>query len=161
MRISRILLTGAAVGTIVGTGRADLNTTHVTNPKWPPHARFHGIAGWGTIAGSQLLGLWLLWRPRRNEQDRDLAVKTAAALSALAWLPFFAGSLLPAPRSKTSRGIYRGSPESPSPRARVADPCGLSCGIWPAPPRSLRKGPHADHPGLIACPGARRLTNRR
>ena len=95
MRISRILLTGAAVGTIVGTGHADLNTTHVTNPKWPPHARFHGIAGWGTIAGSQLLGLWLLWRPRRNEEDRDLAVKTAAALSALAWLPFFAAVATP------------------------------------------------------------------
>ena len=60
----------------------------MTNPKWPPHARFHSLAGWGTIAGSQLLGLWLLWRPRQEVEERDLAVKTAAALSALAWLPF-------------------------------------------------------------------------
>jgi hypothetical protein len=32
MRISRLLLSGAAIGTIVGTGRADLNRTHVFNP---------------------------------------------------------------------------------------------------------------------------------
>jgi hypothetical protein len=29
MRISRLILSGAAIGTIVGTGRADLNSTHV------------------------------------------------------------------------------------------------------------------------------------
>jgi hypothetical protein len=95
VRISRFLLTGAAVGTIVGTGRADLNASHVTNPKWPPHARFHGVAGWGTIAGSQLFGLWLLWHPGQQEEDRDMAVMTAAALSALAWLPFFAAVATP------------------------------------------------------------------
>ena len=60
MRISRLVLSGAAVGTIVGTGRADLNETHVFNPEWPPHARFHGAAGWGTVCAAQLLGLWLL-----------------------------------------------------------------------------------------------------
>lgn len=62
MRISRLLLTGAAVGTIAGTGWADLNRTHVVNPDWPPHARFHSAAGWGSIVGSQMLALWLLWR---------------------------------------------------------------------------------------------------
>lgn len=63
MRISRVILSGAAIGTIIGTGRADLNSTHVFNPGWPPHARFHNATGWGTVAGSQLLALWLLWRP--------------------------------------------------------------------------------------------------
>jgi tryptophan-rich sensory protein len=89
MRISRLVLTGAAIGTIVGTGRADLNRTHVFNPNWPPHARFHGVAGWGTVAGSQLLALWLLWRPDQQSGEHDLAVKTAALLPTISWVPFF------------------------------------------------------------------------
>ena len=32
MRISRLILSGAAIGTIIGTGRADLNSTHVLQP---------------------------------------------------------------------------------------------------------------------------------
>jgi hypothetical protein len=89
MRISRLVLTGAAIGTILGTGRADINNTHMLNPGWPPHARFHSAAGWGTVAGSQLLALWLLWRPGQQPGERDLAVKAAALLPAISWAPFF------------------------------------------------------------------------
>jgi hypothetical protein len=89
MRISRVVLTAAAAGTIVGTGRADLNRTHVFNPNWAPHARFHSAAGWGTVAGSQLLALWLLWRPGQRAGEVDLAVQTAALLPAISWAPFF------------------------------------------------------------------------
>ncbi len=88
-RVSRLILIGAANGTIIGTGRADLNATHVFNPAWPPHARFHNATGWGTVAGSQLLALWLLWRPGQKATDDDMAVATAALLPAIAWLPFF------------------------------------------------------------------------
>jgi hypothetical protein len=88
-RVSRLILSGAAIGTIIGTGRADLNATHVFNPAWPPHARFHNATGWGTVAGSQLLALWLLWRPGQKATDDDMAVATAALLPAIAWLPFF------------------------------------------------------------------------
>lgn len=89
MRISRLILSGASIGTILGTGLADLNTTHIFNPAWPPHARFHNATGWGTVVGSQLLALWLLWRPGQEAHDRDLAVTTAALLPAVAWVPFF------------------------------------------------------------------------
>ena len=89
LKASRLVLSGAAIGTIVGTGRADLNNTHVFNPAWAPHARFHSVAGWGTVAGSQLLALWLLWRPGQHVDSSDVAVKTAALLPAIAWAPFF------------------------------------------------------------------------
>ena len=89
MRISRLVLSGAAIGTMAGTARADLNTSHVFNPDWPPHARFHSVAGWGSIAGSQLLALWLLWRPGRHADDDEVATKIAALLPAIAWVPFF------------------------------------------------------------------------
>ena len=71
MKISRLVLSGAAIGTIAGTGRADLNRSHVFNPGWPPHARFHSVAGWGSIAGSQLLALWLLWRPGQHADEGE------------------------------------------------------------------------------------------
>ena len=89
MKISRLILSGAAIGTIIGTGRADLNATHVFNPARPPPARFHNATGWGTVSGSQLLALWLLWRPGQHPADRDMAVATAALLSTIAWVPFF------------------------------------------------------------------------
>jgi hypothetical protein len=95
MRISRLVLTGAAIGTIIGTGRADLNDTHVFNPRWPPHARFHGVAGWGTVTGAQLLALWLLWRPGERPAERELAVKIAALLPAISWVPFFFAVSMP------------------------------------------------------------------
>ena len=95
MRISRLVLTGAAVGTIIGTGRADLNETHVVNPTWPPHARFHGAAGWGTVVGSQLMALWLLWQPGQHAAQQDLATKTAALLPTIAWAPFYFALLVP------------------------------------------------------------------
>ena len=95
MRASRLVLSGAAVGTMAGTARADLNRTHVFNPAWPPHARFHGAAGWGTVAGTQLLALWLLWRPTTSSAEQDVAVRVAALLPAIAWTPFFAALATP------------------------------------------------------------------
>ncbi len=94
-RLSRLVLTAAAVGTVLGTARADLNRTHVFNPHWPPHARFHNVAGWGTVTGAQLLALWLLWRPAATGVEDDLAAKTAALLPAAAWAPFFLALITP------------------------------------------------------------------
>ena len=54
MRISRLILSGAAIGTIIGTGRADLNATHVLNPAWP-HARFHNASIGGEMVARALL----------------------------------------------------------------------------------------------------------
>lgn len=41
---------------------ADLNETHVLNPLWSAHARFHGIWFLAFAAGIALIGLCLIWR---------------------------------------------------------------------------------------------------
>jgi hypothetical protein len=112
MRISRLVLSGAAIGTIAGTGRADLNRTHVFNPNWPPHARFHGAAGWGTVAGSQLLALWLIWRRGSAPAEGDLAIKTAALLPVIAWTPFFPALATPEREWKINQVTCPGWPAS-------------------------------------------------
>jgi hypothetical protein len=49
---TRVLLTAVAVPTSVGPFIADWNATHIYNPRWPPHAKFHN-------AQTMLLGLTL------------------------------------------------------------------------------------------------------
>lgn len=128
MRISRMVLTGAAAGTIVGTGRADLNRTHVFNPAWAPHARFHNAAGWGTVTGAQLLGLWLLWRPGQRPGERDLAVRTAALLPVISWAPFFFAVSIRGTGVEDEPGHLRriaGIPANLLPAALIPALCGL------------------------------------
>ena len=66
MRISRILLTGAAVGTMVGTGRGRPECHSVRIPVVASMPASMASPVGAPSAGSQLLGLWLLWRPRQE-----------------------------------------------------------------------------------------------
>ncbi len=95
MRIGRVVLTGAAIGTIVGTSLADLNGSHVFNAAWPPHARFHGVSGWGSVTGTQFVVLGLLWQPGQRETERPLAVTVSTLLLVAAWAPFYLAFVAP------------------------------------------------------------------
>ena len=60
--IARAILTVIAVTTIVSPFVADWNATHIHNPLWPPHAKFHNAQ---TMAMAVLLGvsaLFFTWR---------------------------------------------------------------------------------------------------
>ncbi len=76
-----VLVVGAIVATAV-----DLNTTHLFNPAWHPHARFHDALFLLSLDGASLIVLWLLWR---RGKEPDLGVKVAALFSVVAWTPFF------------------------------------------------------------------------
>ena len=39
------------------------------------------MAGWGSVAGSQLLALWQLWRPGQHADDGEAATKIFLALA--------------------------------------------------------------------------------
>ncbi len=62
----RVILSVIAIGTIVSPFLADWNATHIYNPLWTPHAKFHNAQ---TMAMAVLLGLGALfftWRGHEN-----------------------------------------------------------------------------------------------
>jgi hypothetical protein len=81
----RLVLTSVAALTTAGGFVADWNRTHLLNPEWPPHARFHDAL---TIALGTLLGAcrlyFLLVGGRGQDQKRDLAL--GALLPSIFWV---------------------------------------------------------------------------
>jgi hypothetical protein len=87
----RVLLTAADEGTIVGPLAADWNDSHIFNPLWPSHARFHGIVALGTATALAAYGVWRLWAPSPDQgAGRDLA----AAVPLAYWGSFFPAALV-------------------------------------------------------------------
>ena len=79
--LSFVLVVGAIVSTAV-----DWNTTHLFNPTWPPHARFHDALFLALLDGMSLVVLWLLWR---RSKEPEIGIVVAALFSAAVWTPFF------------------------------------------------------------------------
>lgn len=66
---SKKLLIGISVLTAVGGYLADLNRTHILNPRWTPHSKFHNAL---SIISETLLGgagLYFLLRKNGNKKD--------------------------------------------------------------------------------------------
>lgn len=75
----RIVLTIVALFTAVSPYLADWNETHIYNPHWPPHAKFHNGQ---TMAVAVVLGLatiWFAWRRTGERRGNTLAAGTFAA----------------------------------------------------------------------------------
>ena len=79
--LSFVLVVGAVVSTAV-----DWNTTHLFNPAWHPHARFHDALFLLILDAMSLVALWLLWR---QSKEPEIGFKAAALFSAAVWTPFF------------------------------------------------------------------------
>lgn len=93
-RVGRLLVTAAILGSGPGHVWADLNRTHVFNPQWTPHARFHDASAVATEMGWSIAALWLLWR-RRTRDQRGLALAIAALHPVLSYAPFFLAEAVP------------------------------------------------------------------
>jgi hypothetical protein len=88
----RILVSVVALVTMVGPYLADWNATHIYNPTWPPHAKFHN-------AQTMLLGLALgtcalsvVWRRAGDERTQ---LHVAALFAALYWITQLASIAFP------------------------------------------------------------------
>ena len=80
---ARVILTVIAALTIVSPFLADWNATHIYNPLWPPHAKFHNAQ---TIAMAVLLGLAGLFFIWRRSDDSQPALLAAWIFTALYWV---------------------------------------------------------------------------
>lgn len=80
MTTGRKVLRALALATAVSGFAADWNRTHLFNPAWPPHARFHDAM---TIALGTGLGGSALYLLRDGADRREVTV--GAALPALYW----------------------------------------------------------------------------
>lgn len=98
--MARVLATLGLVFIAVVLPLLELSPTHVFNPFWPPHARFHEVWQLSTNAAVALVGLWLVWR--------RADVRLAAVLGCL----LMGGALLAAGLGRLYGGAiaYEGGP---------------------------------------------------
>lgn len=96
-----ILITLALVVTTLGSLIHDWNKTHVFNPEWTAHARFHAAAGVAINFALGLLGLWLLCRGGFDDQ-RTLFV--CALIPVIAWGSFFVAIVVPRAKAEDHPG---------------------------------------------------------
>jgi len=72
---------------------ADWNKTHLFNPAWHPHARFHAAVMSLIVWSVSAIAIWLLWR---RSIEPELGNKVAALLALTLWTPFlYADRLVP------------------------------------------------------------------
>jgi hypothetical protein len=69
----KVLISLSAAGTMIGSYVADWNETHIHNPAWPPHAKFHNAQTMSMGAGLSLAALYHLWKPGRSRESLDSA----------------------------------------------------------------------------------------
>jgi hypothetical protein len=93
--LGRILLSITGLGQILGPFIADFNETHVKNPRWPPHARFHNGQ---TMSMGLCLGLATMYYTfRRNasvEKERE-SLFTAMIFGSVYWVTGLSAILYP------------------------------------------------------------------
>jgi len=70
----------------------DANATHLFNPAWPPHARYHLVMQFVAFAALGAIGLWCLWRPGH---DGLLHLRIAVIIPVLLIGSFYIAALVP------------------------------------------------------------------
>jgi hypothetical protein len=103
MKTGKILISFIAVFTALSPYLADWNETHIYNPDWLPHAKFHNAQTmvFGTLLG--LLSLWALWA--RKTIDSKEKLNQAALFASLYWLAQMPAILFPGTAFNDTGGL--------------------------------------------------------
>ncbi|GAB4046041.1 DUF6640 family protein [Spirosoma litoris] len=105
--IGKFLITLVAIWATVGSYIFDWNHTHIYNPAWPPHAKFHNAQTMllGTVIG--LTALWVLWWPKGEYSYR---LRVASALASYYWITQAGSLLFPGTALVDPQFAYPGQP---------------------------------------------------
>src|ERR1700753_435751 len=92
LTIGKVLITLVALFSAFGSYIFDWNKTHLLNPNWPPHAKFHNAQDMlmGTTTG--LLALWLLWLQKADYRNK---LGLSIILASLYWITQFGAIFFP------------------------------------------------------------------
>ena len=74
LRIGAWIITLVALLTIFGPFLADWNETHIYNPRWTPHAKYHNAQtmAFGPVLG--VLALYFLWGRRGGDERSNVSL---------------------------------------------------------------------------------------
>ncbi|CAL3964497.1 hypothetical protein PZA11_002486 [Diplocarpon coronariae] len=89
------LLTLSAAGSILGPFIADFNETHVLNPRWPPHAKFHNGQTMSLGLGLGLATLFYTYRRTTSVAMATDSLLTAAIFGSIYWITGLSAILYP------------------------------------------------------------------
>lgn len=89
----KLLISFIGVFTALSPYIADWNKTHIYNPTWPPHAKFHNAQTMVLGALLGMLTIYSLWF--RKGVDEKQKVNEATLLAALYWVAQFPALLFP------------------------------------------------------------------
>jgi hypothetical protein len=81
--VEKILVSLVSLVTIFGAFLFDWDETHIFNPNWPPHAKFHNGQTMSMGVALGLLSLYLLWRKKTIS---NFEFNIAVLISSLYWL---------------------------------------------------------------------------
>lgn len=73
---------------------ADWNHTHIYNPRWPPHAKFHNGQTMSMAVCLSFLSLYYTWAPSANADEND-ALNVAAVIGGTYWITGLSAILYP------------------------------------------------------------------
>ncbi|KAJ5775608.1 uncharacterized protein N7511_000619 [Penicillium nucicola] len=90
-----ILMTVVGITTSVGAYLADWNETHIYNPRWSPHAKFHNgqTMSMGLVLG--LTTLYYLYRSAPTPDIKSHCIHTAAWTGSIYWITQLSAYLYP------------------------------------------------------------------
>jgi hypothetical protein len=107
LSVGRILISLVATEAATGPYLADWNETHIYNPSWSPHAKFHNGQTMSMGVGLALATFWELWRKHDTLDDALRALDSASLSASLYWLTQISALSYPGARAVDPPGTAR------------------------------------------------------